>query len=198
MMKKIFLLRLQAFLFAVIFAVTFFSGQKAQAQISPYWGWLMQQPIHYTIPIGDLPFRCKLPNGNLVGIYMDNNLPQIGLAIPSPFPSNFGANIAFIVLNAHVLNQWPSRAAAAMFYHECGHALDMFDGALPMPSVAAEDSADCYASRRMARRGLIKGEFDFADIEKIFANFPSSQHHRSGVERVQHMRFCYRNESIQQ
>lgn len=122
--------------------------------------------------------QCISHFGEPVPIFQDYNLPNVGMA------SRDGFGRPFIVVNPHVLNQFPYLAQRFWFYHECAHH------ALP-PNMNNETNADCFAVRNMRDVGELRNLAAVQDMLGSISQLPGSAWgHLPGPSRARNMLNC--------
>lgn len=133
---------------------------------------------YYSLNLLGQPWTCSLNNGQLVPIYLNPNLPDVGMA--KNYPPQ-------IVLNPNVMNNFSPLMQVFWLAHECVHATNF-----QPPGMNPEIDADCKAIKQLKNLNLNPSQLNQIAYETLPLT-GSHSGHLAGPYRTQLIAQCYFN-----
>lgn len=149
--------------------ITAFSLGAAQAQPMQVSG------PHSSYAVSGVPISCGLGNGQVVPIYLDPTLNDVGMA-------TIGNANPRIIVNPNILERFSPIVKVWWLAHECGHTL--------LPLGHSEAEADCRAASVMRTTGILNHPSQLDAFANELSSLPASARHLPGWQRVQVIASC--------
>lgn len=132
----------------------------------------------YSLNLVGNPWHCSFNNGVLVPLFIDPNLPNVGMAFANP---------PRIFLNPIIMNQFSPVMQVFWLAHECSHVTNP-----QPPHVNPEVAADCIAIKQLRQFNLNHQELN----EIAYQTYPllgggGHTGHLPGPERAAMIVQCY-------
>lgn len=125
--------------------------------------------------VAGIPMNCGMPNGHAVPIFIDLNLPNVGMGGNGPSGPR-------IIINPSIMNQFTSLVQAWWLAHECAHTY--------LPAGHTEDAADCFAANKIRSVGILQHPHQLNTFAAEIGGLPASPTHLPGPARVQTIAQC--------